>query len=159
MTERCPIPLQIDMFTGQTVDARSSHQKRLDREREQPNQGLLFPIAEVFQIGVSVRPWLKALPAPLLVLEYVDLRTPEEIEREREEALRREAEKLMVPMFADVSVAEEPRQVHEAAEQPERPFSQVHQPGYRHLTKTHLVPSRERQGSIYAGCLPFEHPL
>lgn len=91
------IPLQIDLFTRQAVDARSSHQRKLDRERGQPQQTLMFSIDEVFAFGARVKPWLTNIPAELLVLEREDVRTPEDVERD----LQREAEHLTVPMFAE----------------------------------------------------------
>jgi hypothetical protein len=66
----------------------------------------MFPIAEVFQFGVSAKPWLKTFPAGTLVLEREDIRTPEEIERE----IQREAETLTAKMFAP------PPQVPQAVE-------------------------------------------
>lgn len=93
------IPLQIDLFTGQAVDVRSSYQRKLDRERRQPQQALMFPIDQFFTFGARVKPWLTEIPAELLVLQREDVRTPEEVERD----LRRAAEHLTVPMFAEAT--------------------------------------------------------
>jgi len=56
------IPLQSDMFTGALVDNRSSYQKRLDQERQAPQQMILFAPTEMAQLGESVRPWLSRRP-------------------------------------------------------------------------------------------------
>lgn len=94
--------LQRDMFTGQLADTRSSYRKRLDRERNQPQQMQMFRAREVVDIGASVRPWLKDLPSYPLVLESEDVRTEEEVERD----LMREAEALTVPLFVEETPAE-----------------------------------------------------
>lgn len=95
------LPLQIDMFTGEPVDARSAHQKRQDRLRQAPQQIQMFKTPEMVQIGGRTRSpyqdWLDHSTAPPLVLQMIETRTPEEIERD----LIREAEKRMTPMFPE----------------------------------------------------------
>jgi hypothetical protein len=88
-------PLQHDMFTGELVDNRSRHQKRLENQAQQPHQMLMFKIGEMMPLGASVRPWLKDLPRPQLELVSEDPRTPEEVELD----LLRAAATLTSPMF------------------------------------------------------------
>ena len=95
------IPLQREMFTGDLVDNRSSYQKRLDKERQAPQQMVLFATGDMVQLGEKVRPWLSQTARPPLVLEKEDPRTPEEIERD----LQREAEALTNSMFGLAAVA------------------------------------------------------
>lgn len=89
------IPRQYNMFSGEVVDNRTRHQKRLDRQRQLPKQLAMFRQADTIQFGVSHRPWLKDLPRYQLELQSEDPRTPEEIERD----LLREAEKNTESMF------------------------------------------------------------
>lgn len=91
------MPLQVDMFSGELVDARSRIQKSRNREASQPKQTAMFSARETVQLGVSARPWLKDLARPTLTLEVQDLRTDEEKERDR----WREAEALTTPMFVN----------------------------------------------------------
>jgi hypothetical protein len=93
------VPLQYDLFTHELVDTRSDHQRRLDREREQPRQQELFPLTEVVQFGQRARPWLANVPIAPLTLEIQDLRTEEE--RDRDEM--RAAEQLTQPLFAEAA--------------------------------------------------------
>lgn len=89
-------PLQIDMFSGELVDNRSSYQKRKDRQRQRPQQPQLFKAREVIQHDARRKPWLNNLPGYQINLEREETRTPEEIERD----LLREAQALTEPMFA-----------------------------------------------------------
>lgn len=87
------------MFTGQWVDTRSSYRRRVDREREQPQQPQLFSARQIIQHDARRRPWLNDLPGYTIALESEDPRTPEEVERD----LLREAQALTSPMFAEPS--------------------------------------------------------
>ena len=89
------LPLQRDLFTGQLVDNRSPHRKRLDAEQCRPQQMTLISLKETVQPGISARPWLKNLPRPKLELVREDIRTEEEKERD----LMREAEALTGSLF------------------------------------------------------------
>jgi hypothetical protein len=134
------VPRQKDIFTGEWVDARSSYQKQLDRERNQPQQMALFAAREVVQIGVQMRPWLNDLPSYRLELESEDPRTPEEIEQD----LIREAQALTVPLFAGEPVVEElppepvPRQLP--------PIVPIR--GFRARTRASSIPVRRRGGEL-----------
>ena len=103
MVGTAEIPLQHDMFSGDLVDNRTRHRKRLDKARKQPQQMTMFSLKDTVQIGVSAKPWLKNLPAPKLELESVDPRTDEE----RELDLLREAQKMTHAMFAISETAPE----------------------------------------------------
>ncbi len=87
------IPLQRDMFTGALVDTRSAAQRRGTGLQQLP----MFSINETFTFGMSARPYLTAAPKPKLELVCEDVRTPEEIEADRE----REAQVLTAPMFGE----------------------------------------------------------
>jgi hypothetical protein len=95
------VPLQADMFSGELVDARSDYQKKKDKERTAPQQIQMFRTPEIVQVGRTVKSayqeWIDQATAPPLVLELVETRTPEEIERDKQ----REAEALTVPMFGE----------------------------------------------------------
>lgn len=99
------MPLQVDMFSGELVDARSRAQRSRNREDAQLRQISMFSARETIQVGVSARPWLKDLARPTLTLEVQDLRTDEEKERD----FRHQAEALTTPMF----VAEEDARICE----------------------------------------------
>ena len=98
-------PLQFDLFSGELVDSRSAYQKRKDKNRDAPQQLLMFKTSEIVQYGISARPWLNDAPRPQLVLEIQETRTPEEIERD----LMREAQKYTVS-FLDDSVSSLPEE-------------------------------------------------
>lgn len=87
-------PRQFNMFTGEWDDARSSRQKKLDREREQPKQQDMFSPREVLPFGVNPHP-LYPVPQGKLELTLVDTRTDEEKERD----LQRAAEEQTKPLF------------------------------------------------------------
>jgi len=87
--------LQANMFSGEWNDNRTARQKRRDRERGRPQQIAMFAINDVVRLGESLRPWLRETPRGQLVLERVDIRTQEDVERDR----RREAEALTAEMF------------------------------------------------------------
>lgn len=105
--------LQFDMFSGDLVDTRTASQKKKDEERTNPQQIQLFKTPEVVQFGVTTksayREWLNQATAPPLVLQMIETRTPEEIERD----LLSEAQKQMNPLFGEdvqdvVEVAKKP---------------------------------------------------
>ena len=81
-----PRPLQKDMFTGKLIDNRTRTQKKRDKAREAPQQMLIFSQREMAQVGVNPRPQFSLSPQTQLRLLYPDFRTPQEIEREREQA-------------------------------------------------------------------------
>lgn len=93
-------PLQFDLFSGELVDNRSDYQRRLDREREKPQQMLMFKTPEIVQFGgqshSAYREWLDEATPPSLSLEREDVRTDEERERD----LMRDAEQRTRPLFA-----------------------------------------------------------
>jgi len=97
------VALQVDMFSGELIDARSDSQKKKDKERNIPQQTQMFKTPEMVQFGgktrSAYRDWLDQSTAPPLVLQLLDTRTAEEIERD----LILEAEKLTTPMFSEVS--------------------------------------------------------
>lgn len=74
------------MFTGELDDNRTSHQRRLDRERGQLKQQEMFPQREIAQFGVKAHPLLPLSPNTKLLLIREDPRTEEEINRDREQA-------------------------------------------------------------------------
>lgn len=77
------IPLQRDLFTGELVDSRSPKEKRLDRERAQPEQVELFSQREVAQFGVSAHPKIPLSPKTRLELIAEDPRSEEEREADK----------------------------------------------------------------------------
>lgn len=103
------VALQFDMFLQDYVDNRSAGQKRKDRERQKLQQASLFSIHDMAQMTANARPWLNQMPQPPLELEIQEVRTEEEIERDR----RREAQALTASMFEhppDTPTSPEPEQ-------------------------------------------------
>lgn len=98
------VVLQIDLFTGDLVDARTSYQKKKDWERSSPPQLQMFSTPDMVQFGVrpksAYRDWIDQTTISPMILEVEDKRTPEEIECD----LVREAEKQTIPLFADTPV-------------------------------------------------------
>ncbi len=94
-------PRQHNMFTGEWDDNRTRRQKKLDREREQPQPLEMFSQRDLAQFGVKARPLLPLSPNTKLLLIPEDPRTPEEVERDRQ----REAEANTTPMFSDTNQA------------------------------------------------------
>ena len=86
------------MFTGELVDTRTRRQKRLDRERDQPQQMEMFSQRDVAQFGVRANPTMPLSGNVKLLLIPEDPRTEEEIERD----VQREAERRTVAMFDGV---------------------------------------------------------
>lgn len=95
------LPLQFDLFSGELVDTRSDAQKKKDRERTIPQQMQMFKTPEMVQFGIKTksayREWLDQSSAPPLVLQMIETRTPEEIER----AAQREIEAQTHRLFSD----------------------------------------------------------
>lgn len=89
------IPLQIDMFSGELVDARSAKQKKHDNNTPH-EQMQMFSSREVLQFGVNAHPLMPINEGTRLGLELLDTRTDEE----KDHDLMREAELLTVPLFA-----------------------------------------------------------
>ena len=83
------------MFTGETVDTRSSRQRQLDARRAQVQQAELFSQRDLAQFGVSPRPLIPLSPSTKLALVSEDVRTSEERERD----LQQEAAKKTTPLF------------------------------------------------------------
>lgn len=95
------VPLQYDMFSGELVDNRSNSQKRQDRVRTNPQQMQMFKTPEMVQVGRPInaanRDFLVQSAAPPLILEMIETRTPEEIERDQQ----REIEAQTFHLFTD----------------------------------------------------------
>ena len=83
------------MFSGELDDTRTRRQKQLDHERTLPKQQEMFSQREMAQFGVNPHPLLPLSENTRLLLISEDPRTPEEIERDLEEAAR----ELTYPMF------------------------------------------------------------
>ncbi|MBI1280103.1 MAG: hypothetical protein GC179_18385 [Anaerolineaceae bacterium] len=146
------LSFQYDMFSGELVDSRSDSQKKKDKERSTPQQTQMFKTPEMVQFGGKIksayRDWLDHATVPPLVLEILDTRTAEEIERD----LMREAEKLMTPMFTE----EPPATVEDQVPLQENPVSQQQptvifeakqhqcQRGLRSRLRTQSIPVRRR---------------
>jgi hypothetical protein len=110
------IVLQYTLFTGELVDNRTAAQKRQDEAHSQPTQIEMFSQRDLAQFGVTAHPQMALPPDTKLVLISEDPRTPEEMERDREQA----AQALTIPLFEAPTpeppqpVAAEPREmVHE----------------------------------------------
>ena len=71
--------LQLDLFTGESVDNRSPKQKRLAKEQDKPQQAMMFSQRDMAQFGVNPRPKLPISPKTRLELMIEDHRTEEEI--------------------------------------------------------------------------------
>ncbi len=93
------VHLQIDLFTGQLIDARPLRQKNQDGV--QPRQVEMFSQCELTQFGVKARPQMSITPVTRLELAREDPRTDEE----KEQAAWREAEKNTSSMFEVSAVA------------------------------------------------------
>ena len=91
------IPLQIDLFTGEPVDARTRTQKQTEKERDKPQQIELFAQREIAQFGVRANPHLPLSEHTRLVLIREDPRTEAEKEYDR----LREAERLTDKLFPE----------------------------------------------------------
>lgn len=91
------IPLQIDMFKGDLVDTRTPRQKRLDAQREGPQQTEMFSQRELAQFGVRANPKFPITPFTRMELWTQDPRT----EEERVQDLQRQAEEQTYPLPGD----------------------------------------------------------
>jgi DNA-directed RNA polymerase specialized sigma24 family protein len=94
-------PLQLDMFTGELVDNRTRQQKKRDKEREAPQQMLMFSQREIAQFGVNPHPKISLSPHTSLRLIRPDYRSPTQIEADRE----RQALKLNHKLFTEETPA------------------------------------------------------
>lgn len=70
---------QLDLFSGEPVDNRTTKQKRLAREQERPQQTMMFSQRDMAQFGVEAHPKLPLSPKTRLELLVEDHRTEEEI--------------------------------------------------------------------------------
>ncbi len=148
--------LQYDMFSGELIDTRSESQKKKDKDHSAPQQAQMFKTSEIVQTGgktkSSYRDWLDVATAPPLVLQIIDTRTTEEIERD----LMHEAEQLTASMFDE----ETPAIVEDQSLAPESPLS-VPQPvvvfdstqhhcqrGLRTRLRAQSIPIRRRSFSM-----------
>ena len=95
MTEGAP--LQIDMFSGEAVDNRTTTQKRKAKKRAAPQQFELFSQRDIAQFGVRARPQMPLPPGATMALIIQDPRTPEQVELDRQRA----AEALNGHLFTD----------------------------------------------------------
>lgn len=152
--------LQYDLFTGELVDNRSSYQKRLDQERQAPQQLLMFATREVVQLGENVRPWLSEMDRSALILEQEDPRTPEEIKRD----LQQQAQALTFSLF-EAKAASQPAPLLDPAPTPAavgpkrvlipiyiatvaKPDSLVTREGYRRKQRRARVRCRSRSTTL-----------
>lgn len=71
-------PLQYDLFTGELVDNRSAKQRRSDKEKEMPQQGMMFSQREMAQFGVDAHPKIPLSDHTALGILFEDHRTEEE---------------------------------------------------------------------------------
>ena len=93
--------LQLDLFTGESVDNRSPKQKRLAREQDKPQQAMMFSQRDMAQFGVEAHPQLPISPKTRLELMVEDHRT----EEEKAEAIQQEALKQNFHLFEEVPEA------------------------------------------------------
>jgi hypothetical protein len=90
-------PLQHDMFSDELVDNRTRRQKRLDRQRDRPQQIEMFSQRELAQFGVRANPKFPITPTTKMELFVQDPR----IEEEKERDLQRQAEERTYPLPGD----------------------------------------------------------
>lgn len=95
--------LQYDLFTGELVDNRSAKQRRSDREKEGPQQGMMFSQRDMAQFGVDARPKLPISPKTRLELMIEDNRTEEEKAAE----IQRQALEHNFRLFEEEEVAQD----------------------------------------------------
>ena len=88
------LAFQIDMFSGDLVDNRSTKQKQQAHARSQPKQAEMFSQREMAQFGVNAHPKLPLSPNTKLELIVEDPRTDEE----KEQDLRRQIEQHTYPL-------------------------------------------------------------
>lgn len=94
MTQRSEIPLQVEMFSGQGVDNRTKTQKKRDKLKG-VRQPFMFSQREMAQFGVNPHPKFALSRRPSLVLVREDVRTPAQVERDRQ----RQAEAMTKALF------------------------------------------------------------
>ncbi len=94
--------LQLDLFTGESVDNRSPKQKRLAKEQDKPQQAMMFSQRDMAQFGVEAHPKLPLSPKTRLELMIEDHRT----EEEKAEAIQQEAMKKNYRLFEENSLEE-----------------------------------------------------
>lgn len=138
------VPLQIDLFTGEAVDARTRTQKQIDKGQGKPQQIEMFAQREIAQFGVRANPHLPLSEHTRLVLIQEDPRTEEEKERDR----LREAERLTATLFPEFSPAEAITE-EEPKDDPPAPHVVSHPTpiiGFRALHRRKSIHVRTRSG-------------
>ena len=90
--------LQLDLFTGESVDNRSPKQKRLAKEQDKPQQAMMFSQRDMAQFGVEAHPKLPLSPKTRLELMIEDHRT----EEEKAAAIQEEALKQNYRLFEEM---------------------------------------------------------
>lgn len=70
--------LQYNLFTGELVDNRSAKQRRSDKEKERPQQTMMFSQRDMAQFGVDAHPKIPLSDHTTLGLLFEDHRTEEE---------------------------------------------------------------------------------
>lgn len=93
--------LQLDLFTGESVDNRTPKQKRLAREQDKPEQAMMFSQRDMAQFGVEAHPKLPISPKTRIELMIEDHRT----EEEKKAAIQVEALKQNYRLFEEVPEA------------------------------------------------------
>ncbi len=93
--------LQLDLFTGESVDNRTPKQKRLAREQDKPEQAMMFSQRDMAQFGVEAHPKLPLSPKTRLELMIEDHRT----EEEKAAAIQEEALKQNYRLFEEAPEA------------------------------------------------------
>jgi hypothetical protein len=93
--------LQLDLFTGESVDNRSPKQKRLARQQDKPQQAMMFSQRDMAQFGVEAHPKLPISPKTRIELMIEDHRT----EEEKADAIQQEALKQNYRLFEEVPEA------------------------------------------------------
>ena len=93
--------LQLDLFTGESVDNRSPKQKRLAKEQDKPQQAMMFSQRDMAQFGVEAHPKLPISPKTRIELMIEDHRT----EEEKADAIQQEALKQNYRLFEEAPEA------------------------------------------------------
>jgi len=93
--------LQLDLFTGESVDNRSPKQKRLAKEQDKPQQAMMFSQRDMAQFGVEAHPKLPISPKTRIELMIEDHRT----EEEKAAAIQEEALKQNYRLFEEAPEA------------------------------------------------------
>lgn len=95
--------LQLDLFTGESVDNRTPKQKRLARQQDKPQQAMMFSQRDMAQFGVEAHPKLPISPKTRIELMIEDHRT----EEEKAAAIQEEALKQNYRLFEEGSPTEQ----------------------------------------------------